>query len=123
MDATAFEDEFLSWSGRLVLRGLLRLRLGPATSPDHLGGWFIAENDPDRIRLEARSWMLECHLVLRIEPDGVCAATLVRYHHPIARLIWGRMVSPTHRRELARLLRQAAQRLAPGAEARSSSMA
>lgn len=109
---TAFEDEFRSRSGRLVLCGLLQLRLAPPVSADHLGGWTIAENGPERIRLEARGWMLESHLVLRVEPDGVSAATLVRYRHPIARLIWGRVTSPIHRGELVRLLGQAAQRLA-----------
>lgn len=110
---TAFEDEFRSRSGRLVLCGLLQLRLAPGASADHLGGWTIADNGPDRIRLEARGWMLETHLVLRVEPGGVSAATLVGYRHPLARLIWGRVASPVHRGELIRLLGQAAERLAP----------
>jgi hypothetical protein len=48
------------------------------------------------MRLEAASWFMTAHLVMRAEEDRLRLATLIRYEHPIAGLIWP-PVSLVHR--------------------------
>ncbi len=39
------------WTVRIVQRNLLRVRLGPRSSPDHVFGWKILTSRPDLIHL------------------------------------------------------------------------
>ena len=85
---------------------LLGLRLGPGSSPDHVQGWTIADGCDGWIRIEARSWFMSAHAVLRIDDATVAVALFVRYDRRIAAVIWP-PVSVLHRRGVPVMLRQA----------------
>lgn len=109
-----FQDAISSRTGRFILRGLLRLRLERRASPDNLARWKIADRGDRWLRLEASSWLLTDHLVVRADDEQVSVATLIRYHHPLAPRIW-LPLSTQHRKFLTGLLRNAyqAQRSTP----------
>ena len=44
---------------------LLGVRLGPRPSPDCVQGWKIADRGDDWIRIEATSWFMTAHAVVR----------------------------------------------------------
>ena len=46
------------WTVWIAHRHLLRVRLGPRSSPDHVSGWKILTSQPDVIHLEAVSPLL-----------------------------------------------------------------
>jgi hypothetical protein len=102
----AFEEIFSSRKGFFIFRVLLRLRLERRKSPDYLGGWRIAERGDGWLRIEAASWMLTAHIVLRVDQMHVSAATIIRYHHPLASRLWPRL-SVKHRQFMPLLLRKA----------------
>ncbi len=93
-------------AGQFVWRVLLGLRLAPRHSPDHVGGWKIADRGGNWIRLEAASWFLTAHIVIQVEDDQVSVATFIHYDRPIAALVWPRL-SAGHRRAMPGLLRRA----------------
>jgi hypothetical protein len=92
--------------GQFVWRTLLGLRLERESSPDHVGGWTIADRGDEWIRLAASSWFMTAHLVFRIDDGQASIATIIRYDLPIAPLIW-LPVAVAHRRALPRLLHHA----------------
>ena len=103
----AFEDApltrrfaFIPW------RLLLGLRLGPRHSPDHVHGWKIADRGDNWIRVEASSWFMTAHAVVRVDERDVSVALFVRYDRPIAALVWPPL-SIGHRRAMPVVLRQA----------------
>jgi hypothetical protein len=102
-----------SWPVRLTVaiaqRKLLRLRLGPQRSPQHLAGWTIRAAEPDVIHLEAVSPLLRGVIVgRRVDPTRTVLTTYVFFTRPgFARLAWT-IVAPLHRRVAAHLLEQAA---------------
>ncbi|GAA0520734.1 hypothetical protein GCM10011581_11130 [Saccharopolyspora subtropica] len=106
----AFEKTFAGPLARLIFRGLLQLRLDRRPSPDHLSGWKIGGRGDRWLRIEATSWSLAVHLVVRVADEKVSAATIVRYHNAFAARIWSPM-STWHRRGMAMLLRRAHQTL------------
>jgi hypothetical protein len=67
--ARAAIDTAAGAGGQFIWRGVLGLRLAARTSPDHVAGWTIAKRGNDWIRLEAASWFLTAHLVVRIDED------------------------------------------------------
>ena len=98
------------WTIRLAHRHLLRLRLGPASSPDHLLGWKIVTTQPDVIHLEAVSPLLGRGVLVgrRADPTCMVITTYVFYARPApARVVW-RIAGPLHRRIAPYLLEQAA---------------
>ena len=97
--------------GQFVWRVLLGLRLAARTSPDHVAGWTIAKRGEDWIRLEAASWFLTAHLVVRREADEASVATFIRYDRLPASLLWPRL-SVIHRRAMPGLLIRAARHIA-----------
>ena len=99
---TAIED-VAGRGGQRIWRGVLGLRLGSRSSPDRVGGWKIADRGEDWIRLEASSWFMTAHLVIRLDDGHLSAGTCIRYDHPIAPLIWV-PVSAVHRRLMPGLL-------------------
>jgi len=101
---TAIED-VAGQGGQFIWRRLLGLRLDSRAAADRLGGWKIGARGDDWIRIEASSWFLTAHLVARLEGGHLWAATLIRYDHPIARLIW-LPASAVHRRLMPGLLQQ-----------------
>ena len=100
----ALEDTPTGRSAPLLWRRL-GLRLGPA-SPDHVQGWKIAARGDDWIRIEAESWFMTAHAIVRVDHDEVSVALFLRYDRPVAALIWP-PVSVMHRRAVPVMLRQA----------------
>src|SRR5215216_5860176 len=85
---------------------LLGLRLGPTPSTDYVQGWQIAARADDWIRVEATSWCMTAHAVVRVDDGQLAVALFVRYDRRIADVIW-RPVSVMHRRAVPIMLRQA----------------
>lgn len=96
--------------GWLMLAGwllVLRLRLGPLHSPDHILGWRIIDRSPGETVCQLRSGFLNAHNTFRASDGTLVWSTFVTYQRPIARVIWP-PASLLHRL-LARIaLRQAA---------------
>jgi hypothetical protein len=99
---TAIED-VAGPRGQFIWRGVLRLQLQRRPSTERVGGWRIADRGHDWMRLEASSWFMTAHLVVRVHDGQLSAGTFVRYDHPIARLIWGPL-SVIHRHSMPGLL-------------------
>jgi hypothetical protein len=89
-----------------IQRAILGLRLELRPSPDHLLGWKIAERGENWVRIEAASWFLTGHVVIRIEDGQMSFATFVRYDRPPAALVWP-PVSLIHRQVAKALVRAA----------------
>jgi hypothetical protein len=107
---TAIED-VAGLGGQFIWRGVLGLRLKSRPSTERVGGWKIADRGEDWIRLEASSWFLTAHLVVRLDDEHLSAGTFIRYDRPIAALIWV-PASAVHRRLMPGLLRQTVRRQA-----------
>jgi len=101
---TAIED-VAGLGGQFIWRGVLGLRLKSRRSTERVGGWKIADRGEDWIRLEASSWFLTAHLVIRLDDEHLSIGTFIRYDRPIAALIWV-PVSAVRRRLMPGLLRQ-----------------
>ena len=99
---TAIED-VAGPRGQFIWRRVLGLRLRSQPSAERMGGWKIADRGRDWIRLEASSWFLTAHLVIRLDDGHLFAGTFIRYDHPIAPLIWV-PISAAHRRLMPGLL-------------------
>jgi hypothetical protein len=98
------------WTVRVVQRHLLRLRLGPRSSPDHIFGWKILTAKPDVIHLEATSPLLGRGVLVGRRPDPSCVVitTYVFYTRPaLARVAW-KIAGPLHRWVAGYLLEHAA---------------
>lgn len=100
--------------GNLVLwvhRHILRLRLGPSASPDHIIGWPIVRSDRDELVLATGGPLMRGELTLR-RHDGQRATltTRLHYRHRIAaRTVWA-MIGPLHRVIAPRLMERSARR-------------
>jgi hypothetical protein len=100
--------------GRLVLwihRHLLRFRLGPFTSSDHVIGWKIVNSDPDEFVLTTDGSLMRGRLVLSRQPDSraVLTTQLFYRHHATARMVWA-VIGPVHRALAPRLMEHSARR-------------
>lgn len=69
-------------------RGVLRLRLDSAKSPDRILGWPITEARPDKTVCAARSSFLAAYNVFARRDGQLVWSTYVVYDRPIARLLW-----------------------------------
>lgn len=97
----------------VVHRKVLRLRLGPLSSPDHVLGWRIASAEPDEVRLEAAGPLIEAVIIgRRTGPEATQIRTFVGYRRPAARGVWA-VIGPLHRRVATLLLRLAAKACPP----------
>ncbi|MEA2446432.1 MAG: hypothetical protein QOK47_69 [Actinomycetota bacterium] len=96
---------------RIAHRYLLRFRLGPASSPDHVLGWRILTSEPDVVVLEADAPLLRAVIIARkVDPTFAVAATYVFFTRPgPARFIW-KIIGPLHRIVAPYLLKNAAVR-------------
>jgi hypothetical protein len=93
-----------------IHRHVLRFRLGPHLSPDHIIGWRIVRSDRDEIALAARGPLLRGELTLRRQDGRAVLTTRLRYGHKVAaRTVWA-LVGPLHRALAPRLLRRSARR-------------
>jgi Protein of unknown function (DUF2867) len=97
----------LRWLMIAGWRFVLRLRLGPLDSPDHILGWRIVDRSADETVCKLGSGFLEaCNVFQRVDGTFVWS-TFVSYERRRARVIWP-PVSLIHRL-LARIaLRRAA---------------
>lgn len=94
-----------------IHRHVLRFRLGPISSPDHLIGWPIMHSDPDELVLATRGSLLRGELTLR-RLDGRRAVLTTRLHYRhrfAARAVWT-LVGPLHRMVAPRLMERSARR-------------
>jgi Protein of unknown function (DUF2867) len=108
--------------GRLVLwthRHVLRFRLGPFTSSDHVIGWKVVHSDPDQFVLTTDGSLMRGQLVLRRQADrhAVLITQLFYRHDATARMVWA-VVGPVHRALAPRLIENSARR-GPAPTARS----
>jgi hypothetical protein len=102
--------------GGIVLwihRHVLRFRLGPLSSPNHVIGWQIMHSDHDAIVLTTNGSLMRGELTLRREDGGrATLTTRVHYHRKVAaRAVWA-MVGPLHRVIAPRLMQRAARLVA-----------
>jgi hypothetical protein len=98
------------WTIWIAHRHLLRLRLGPRSSPDHVHGWKILTSQPDVIHLVAESPLLGRGVLVgrRVDPTRVVVTTYLFYMRPAsARVVW-KIAGPLHRRIAPYLLERAA---------------
>lgn len=97
--------------GQFIWRGVLGLRLKSRPFTERVGGWRIADRGREWIRLEASSWFLTAHLVIRLDAEHLSVGTFIRYDRPIAAVIWV-PASAVHRRLMPGLLHQTVRRQA-----------
>ena len=100
----------IRWTIRIAHRYVLRVRLGPRSSPGYLSGWKIVMSERDVIQLEAVSPLLGRAVIVarRPEPTNAVVATYLFYARPaVANLLWT-VVGPLHRRVAPYLLEHAA---------------
>jgi Protein of unknown function (DUF2867) len=101
-------SRFLRWFLPIGWAGILRLRLGPRPSPDHILGWRISACDSGSITVEARSRLLTAHNIVVVNESSIVWVTLVRYDKRIGGLVWA-VIAPTHRLLLSYALKRAGQ--------------
>ena len=95
---------------RIAHRYVLRVRLGPRSSRDHVFGWKIAVSTPEVVRLEAVSPLLGRAIIVgrRVDSTGMRLTTCIKFHRPtLGRAIWA-VVGPLHRRIAPYLLEHTA---------------
>jgi hypothetical protein len=105
---TTWEDAsgFLRWFLPIGWAGILRLRLGPRPSSDHILGWHISAWDSDSITVEARSRLLTAYNIVVVNESCIVWVTLVRSDKRIAGPVWT-VIEPTHRLLLSYALKRA----------------
>lgn len=97
------------WTIRIAHRYLLRFRLGPRSSPDHLIGWKILTSEPDVVHFEAVSPLLRGVIVgRRLDPTCAVITTYVFFTRPAPARLLVRIVGPLHRRIAPFLMERAA---------------
>lgn len=113
----AFRDALGNKPGALgnlvfwVHRHILRLRLGPYTSPNHAIGWTIMRSDHDEIVLAADGPLMSGELTLRRQDDRRAVLTTRLHYHrkTAARAVWT-LIGPVHRVIAPRLMEHSARR-------------
>jgi hypothetical protein len=105
----------VSWMRRwvpIVHRHVLRFRLGPLESPDHVFGWRIQGSHADAVYLEADGPLVRGIIVGRkVNPATVVFTTFLTYVNSApARLVWA-LVGPLHRRIAPYLLERGVARV------------
>jgi len=97
---------------RLVHKYLLRLRLGPRSSPDFVFGFKILTSEHDLIHLEALSPVLGRGVVVgrRVDATRAVLTTYLFFARPTAaRVVW-KIAGPLHRKVAPYLMERAAAR-------------
>jgi hypothetical protein len=100
--------------GALVLwihRHVLRLRLGPYSSSEHVIGWPIVRSDNDEIVLATGGPLMSGRLTLQLQDDRrAVLTTRLRYRHKVAaRTVWA-VIGPLHRAVAPRLIERSTRR-------------
>lgn len=97
----------LRWFMTTGWRFVLRLRLGPARSPDYILGWRIVDRRTDLTVCRLGSGLLHAGNVFRLVDGSFVWSTYVSYERPLARVIWP-PVAVIHRLTVRVSLRRAA---------------
>jgi hypothetical protein len=97
----------LRWFVLLGWRGVLGLRLGPRRSRDYVAGWQVTERGPDRVVLEASSYLLASRNIAALDDTLATWTTEVDFKLAIAKPLW-RLAVPIHKLSIRYLLRRAA---------------
>jgi hypothetical protein len=97
---------FLRWFLPIGWAGILRLRLGPRPSPEHILGWRISASGVGSITVEARSRVLTGYNIVVVNESAIVWVTLVRFDKRIGGLAWA-VIAPAHRLLLAYALKRA----------------
>ncbi len=97
--------------GKLVVwihRHVLRFRLGPYSSPQHIIGWPITRSDRDVLVLTTGGPLMRGELTLRRRDGRVALTTRVQYAHKFAaRAVWA-VIGPLHRDVAPQLVKRIA---------------
>lgn len=102
----------LRWFVVVGWRFVLRLRLGPKRSDQHVAGWPIVLRTPETVVIEVESGTLgRARLTFRSDPSVVSAASNVSFQRPGASIVWS-VGGLLHRQILPYLLGHAARRAA-----------
>lgn len=84
-------------SGLLIHRRILGFRVGPWASSDHIFGWRIATSEPELLHLEARSTLLNGHMVWRLHQERLVMTTFLQYERRrTAPMVWA-VIGNIHR--------------------------
>jgi hypothetical protein len=95
-------------SGLLIHRWILGFRLGPWVSPEHVFGWRIVTSEPELLHLEARSTLLNGHMVWRLHRERLVMTTFLQYERRrTAPVVWA-VIGNIHRGAAPYLLKLAA---------------
>jgi hypothetical protein len=99
----------LRWFMVFAWTRVLRLRLGPRRSDDHVLGWAIADSDvvPGSTALIAESRFLRACNAVTVEGSSVTWVTLVHYSNAAARPLWA-LARPIHHFTIRFLLARSA---------------
>ncbi|AXK34851.1 DUF2867 domain-containing protein [Streptomyces armeniacus] len=116
-----FEGAPAPLRGFLVLgwTQVLRLRLGPRSSGDHILGWHLSgpvstqDESFDSLVLEGHSGSVATYNAVLAGGDSVVWATAVHFLRPAGNLLW-RTAQPVHQLVVPALLKRAGRSLAPG---------
>ena len=86
------------------------MRLGSTADDRLVLGWLVHSSSPDFALLAARSvFGMEAEVLIKREPNGVLAATLMKFNNPLIHVFWAGF-SFQHRRVLRHLLLEAGRR-------------
>ncbi len=92
----------------LIHRWILGFHLGPWMSPSHILGWQIVTSEPELLHLEARSRLLNGHMVWRLDNERLGLTTFLQFERRrTAALVWA-VIGNIHRGGGTYLLRLAA---------------
>jgi hypothetical protein len=92
----------------LIHRWILGFHLGPWASPDHVFGWRIVTSEPELLHLEARSKLLNGHMVWRLHRERLEMTTFMQYKmRRTASAVWA-VLGNVHRGGGTYLMRLAA---------------
>ena len=104
--ARALLEEAPSGTRNALRRGwrALGVRLGSTADDRLVLGWLVRSSSPDFALLGAKSvFGMEAEVLIKREPNGVLAATLMKFNNPLVRMFWTGF-SFQHRRVLRHLL-------------------
>ncbi len=92
----------------LIHRWILGFRLGQWASPNHVFGWQIVTSGPELLHLEARSTLLNGHMVWRLHDERLVMTTFFQYERRrTASVVWA-VLGNIHRGGAPHLLKLAA---------------
>ena len=103
----------------LIHRWILGFRLGPWASPEHVLGWRIVTSEPELLHLEARSALLNGHMVWRLHSERLVMTTFLQYEkRRTASVVWA-VIGNIHRGGAPYLFKLAADHRSQPASRRS----